>query len=75
MRTRRWFRVALAPAVAFVLLSGGVTVARSQVDDFSVTSENPGSPPGGLYRDMDGGYWCGGTCGANQQCCRIILEM
>ena len=65
----------LAPTVMFALLIGGVTVAWSQVDAM-MTAENPGSsPPGGLYRDMDGGLWCGGSCGANQQCCRIILEM
>lgn len=25
----------------------------------------------GLWRDPDGGLWCGGTCGAGQQCCAI----
>ena len=25
----------------------------------------------GLWRDFDGGLWCGGTCGPGQQCCTI----
>lgn len=25
----------------------------------------------GLWRDFDGGLWCGGHCGPGQQCCTI----
>jgi hypothetical protein len=27
--------------------------------------------PYGLWVDNNGGLWCGGTCGTNQQCCTI----
>jgi len=28
----------------------------------------------GLWRDSDGGLWCGGSCGVGQQCCTISGE-
>jgi hypothetical protein len=32
------------------------------------------SPNKGLWRDLDGNLWCGGSCGVGQQCCDIVIK-
>jgi hypothetical protein len=54
-----------------VLVTAGAVMLATTFG--AAASEEAGSGPNGLYRDMDGGLWCGGSCMPGQQCCRILL--
>jgi len=59
-------------SVPALLLVTSVTTVRSQTGN----PEDPDflQPQGqGLWRDLDGSYWCGGNCGPNQRCCSITI--
>lgn len=56
--------------ITAVLISLTVTwsaaPASSQDPDIARAGTN------GLWRDMDNGFWCGGTCFPGQACCSIV---
>jgi hypothetical protein len=55
-------------------------VCAAAVGGADAYSQTAVAPPagdgtvGGLWRDLDGRLWCGGTCGVGQQCCTITIH-
>jgi hypothetical protein len=62
-------RLMLLAAPALLLVTSATTV-RSQVSD---PGDHQFLQSQGLWRDLDGSYWCGGLCGPNQRCCDIVI--
>lgn len=68
---KRKIRLTLLSAPLLLLVTS-VTTVRSQTGD----PDDPAflQPQAqGLWRDLDGGYWCGGECGPNQRCCSFTI--
>ncbi|HEX2095018.1 MAG TPA: hypothetical protein VHG28_21645 [Longimicrobiaceae bacterium] len=62
---KRWL---ITPAVILVALIAGGAGFPEGSDGTTMSGDN------GLWRDMDGGYWCGGDCGPGQRCCTITMR-
>jgi hypothetical protein len=60
------YRLAVLAAIAAAIVAAGST-ALSQ----TAIAPDAGEGSYGLWRDQDGGYWCGGVCAPGQACCSI----
>jgi hypothetical protein len=60
------YRLAVLAAIAAAIVAAGST-ALSQ----TAIAPDLGEGSYGLWRDQDGGLWCGGVCSPGQACCSI----
>ena len=66
---KEWLKCGVIAAC--VALASGGTSARSQTA--ADPSDQTASQVQGLFKDDDGVTWCGGKCGPDQTCCRIVV--
>lgn len=80
---RRRYRSAAAAGVYLLDGSGGVRLlpAAGSAGSGAAGTSGGGASSAvpaqgkaqGLWRDIDGSYWCGATCSPNQRCCAVVL--
>jgi hypothetical protein len=69
MNTRARFVI----TAAVIALAGSTSGAAASPKPIDPVEPSMSSASYGLYRDMDGGLWCGGQCMSGQRCCSITM--
>lgn len=59
--------IAGTATAAFLCTAGPTALSQPPLMDNTASTVN------GLWRDADGGMWCGGSCAFGQKCCTITV--
>jgi hypothetical protein len=69
MKIQHRYTLLICALLAIFAGSWGAAILVAQDAEIYTVPAQPG-----LYRDLDGNLWCGGTCGPEQRCC-VIQEV